>query len=530
MTIVSAGASTAPTGSAPAGSGLADPRGLAGEAPLLAAWLRFTEATRQGRTRPFTIPGHKQRTHLTGTLVEGDVPLFGGLDTVGLTVGRLAQAERLAAEHWGADWARFSVGGATHGNQALTLALGRPGDRVVVSRTLHRSLLTGLALAGLDPVWVRPGIDPESGLPTCVPVDDVRRALATDRVCGVFLTEPSYVGTCGPVREYAEVAHEAGVPLVVDAAWGAHFGAHPDLPPFPLRAGADAVVISAHKSLPAMNQAAVVLARTTRSGGLLSPQRLESGFDATHTTSPSGSILASIDAARALLQRDGRGLFDLLLPAVRRARTRLAAIPGVRVLAGRLPDGAVVDPVKLVVCLAGTGANGLDVGADLDALGLPLEMADLDTLIPMITIADSADDLDQLVTALGASIERHRGAPRAPVPAAAWSVTPRPVLSPREAHFAEREALAPEQAVGRTSAELIAPYPPGVPVLAPGEQITAEVIASLRAMLDHGGRVAYAADPALATLQVVRDATETPGRRPSRSTPQIDQGPGPSPS
>ncbi len=146
-----------------------DPLGLAADAPLLAAWLDCTRRAGGGRLTPMSTPGHKQRQDLAGAVVAGDVPLYGGLDSIKHADQRLADAEARAAALWGADWCRFSVAGSTHGNQAFCLAIGRPGQEVVVTRTLHRSLLLGLVLAGLVPVWVRPEIDPGSGLPAPTP-------------------------------------------------------------------------------------------------------------------------------------------------------------------------------------------------------------------------------------------------------------------------------------------------------------------------------------------------------------------------
>ncbi|MGE5136660.1 MAG: aminotransferase class I/II-fold pyridoxal phosphate-dependent enzyme [Gemmatimonadota bacterium] len=470
-----------------------DPRGLRAGAPLLDAWLRFT-----GPGVPLTpmcVPGHKQRQDLTGAVVAGDSPLYGGLDTIKHADALLAEGQQRAAELWGADWCRFSVAGSTHGNQALSLAVGSPGDEVIVSRTLHRSLLLGLVLAGLRPVWVRPGTDPASGLPQAVAVDEVRAALAAHpRARAVFLGDPAYTGATGDLAGHAAAAHEAGVPLIVDAAWAAHFGFHPDLPPHPLAAGADAMVTSAHKALPAYTQAALVLART----GRLDPARLDRAFEATHTTSPAGAIMASIDAARALLARDGEALCGQLLAAVAAARRRLREIPGLDVL-----DGPGVEPSKLVVLLAGTGAHGHAVEADLLAAGMPVEMADRDTIVPIITLADDEASVSQFTSALAAAVGRHRGAPRRPSPSVAWTVTPQQAMPPRAAFFAPHQTVPAGAAAGRVSAELIAPYPPGVPVLAPGEVITGELIGALRAVLADGGRIAYAADPTLATFQVV---------------------------
>ena len=479
-----------------------DPRGLRRDAPLLDAWLTFTEQVEAGELLPMGVPGHKQRQDLVGSVVAGDAPFYGGLDTIKHADVLRADGEARAARLWGADWCRFSVAGSTHGNQALALAVGSPGQEVIITRILHRSLLLGLVLAGLRPVWVRPEMDPGSGLPAAVAVDTVRDALtAHPGACAVFLGDPSYVGTIGDLAGHAAAAHEAGVPLVVDAAWAAHLGFHPDLPSHAIAAGADAMVTSAHKALPAYTQGALVLART----GLLDAARLDRAFEATHTTSPTGSIMASIDAARALLARDGKELSARLLRSVAAAKQRLRQVPGLDVL-----DGPGVEPTKLVVLLAGTGANGYAVENDLVAAGMMVEMADRDTLVPIPVLADDEDQVARFVEAMIEAIERHRSAPRHLESAAAWSVVPQTILAPREAFFAPNETVAADAAVGRVSAELIAPYPPGVPVLAPGELITSEALNAMREVHADGGRIAYAADPSLATLQVI--AADAVGR------------------
>jgi lysine decarboxylase len=460
---------------------------------LLDAWLRFYESA----PTPFTIPGHKQRHHLVGDVVTGDVPLYGGLDTMSLAHGRLADAQARAASLWGADECRFLVGGSTQGNQALALAVAQPGDEVVVSRTLHRSLLLGLVLAGLRPVWVRPDVDTRHGLPTGVRAEALVHALdAAPRARAVFVGDPSYVGTVGPVAQLAEVAHERNLPLIVDAAWGAHFGFHPALPNHALGLGADALVTSAHKTLPAWSQGALVLARTTR----IDSARLDAAVEATATTSPSGAILASIDAARALLARDGHALLETLLATVQAARERLALTPGLTVL-----DGPGVDPTKLVLLLAGTGADGVAVEADLIASGMPVEMAERDLLVAMVTLADDRAGVDALVDAVARSVARHRGRPRDTTGSALWSVEPVTRATPRAAFFAARERVLADDAVGRVSVELVAPYPPGIPLLAPGEEVTAAALGALRRARSRGSRIAYAADPTLTTLDVMLD-------------------------
>ena len=216
----------------------------------------------------------------------------------------------------------------------------------------------------------------------------------------MFVGDPSYVGTVGDVAALATVAQRHGIPLVVDAAWGAHLGFHPALPPHALAAGADALVTSAHKALPAWSQGALVLARTRRIGRT----RLDAAVEATATTSPSGAILASIDAARALLERDGEALLGPVIDAVATVRERLARVPGLVVL-----DGSTVDPTRLVLVLPGTGADGNAVEADLLAAGLPVEMADRDTVVAMVTLADTPERIEWLAIALAESVDRNRG-------------------------------------------------------------------------------------------------------------------------
>jgi lysine decarboxylase len=485
-----------------------DPRGYAADAPLLDAWLRFTADVRGGRVMPFSIPGHKHRRDLVGDVIAGDVPMLAGLDTMKQDAGLLVSAEARAAQAWGVDWARFSVGGSTHANQSSVLAVGRPGQSVVVSRTLHRSVLLGIVLAGLRPVWVHPDLDARTGLPGGVPVAAVEAALRTNPdACAVLIGDPSYVGTLSDIEGLAAVAHAAGVPLIVDAAWAAYFGFSPRVPAHALARGADALVTSIHKTLPAWSQSALLVARTSREGGILDPDRLERAFEASATTSAAGALLASIDASRTLLERDGPELIGRLVDLVERTRVQLSAIDGVEVLRGRPAgdsDGALaVDPAKLVVLLAGTGAHGHAIETELLAEGITLEMADRDVLVPVITLADDEASVARLVSALRAAIEKHRGAPRAITPSSAWTVRAQTALTPRDAFFAPHETVGADAAIGRVCAELIAPYPPGVPALAPGEIVTVEVLDALRTTRADGGRIAYAADATLATIQVI---------------------------
>jgi lysine decarboxylase len=475
-----------------------DDQAILADAPLLAAWLSYTDRD----VAPFTIPGHKQAagrlSPLLGRVLAGDVPLFGGLDSVKLSAGVLAEAEARAARLWGGQWCRFSTGGSTHANQALALAVGQPGDEVLVSRSAHRSTLLGLVMAGLTPVWLPTAVDAATGVPMEIPEIALERALAEHPAArAVFLVEPSYLGTVSNLPALVARAHDAGLPVLVDQAWGAHFGFHPALPAHALEHGADALVTSAHKTLPAYSQASLIVARTER----LDPHRLDRAFEAGNTTSPAGAILASIDGARALLAASGRELLDPLLGLVAWARDRLRAVPGVLVPGPSDFQPGRFDATKLVVVLAGSGASGNAVERDLG--DTPVEMADQDMVVPIVSLADTPATVARLVETLSAAIVRHSGAPRLPAPAPQWGAVAPAAMTPRAAFFARHEAVPAERAIGRVSAEVVAPYPPGVPVLVPGEIVTAGALAALHRLRDAGTRIAYAADPRLDTIQVV---------------------------
>lgn len=479
---------------------------LGSDAPLLAAWHRFVTSD----PSPFNTPGHKRRAAMLdrdlGRLLDADVPLLGGLDSMRLEGNVLGDAERRAAHLWKADWCRFSVGGSTHANQALCLAVGRPGDTVLVTRMAHCSTLRGLVLAGLRPVWLPTEVDDCLGIPTQLSLQGLRQALAEHPdAAAVFCTEPSYVGTVSNLAAIIEAAHRSNIPVIVDQAWGAHFGFAPGYPPHALSEGADAMVISVHKTLPAFSQGSIVLAQLDR----LHRDRLDQAFDASHTTSPAGAILASIDASRTLLASPrGTELLARLAQRVAALRIalRIAGIPGPG--PEDFPAGRF-DPAKLVLSVGAAGYSGLDIEAQLIRRGIPVVMANSDMIIALITLMDGPDSLQTLHAGILAAIADQPPTPRATAAARAWRMpTPIQVLSPRQAFFAPRERVPYAQALHRISAETITPYPPGIPVLLPGEQITADTLAALRGAAATGTRIAYAADPTLQTLQVIDGSSQ----------------------
>lgn len=468
-------------------------------APLLDAYLSYFETART----PFTIPGHKQKATALdpdlGAVVDSDIPLYGGLDEIKLTNQTLKKAESLAAKLWGADYARFSTGGSTHANQAIIFALGQPGDKVAVSRTAHRSVLSALVLAGLEPIWMNPALDSATGVPIGIGVNELNKALQ-EKPVAVLLTEPGYLGTISDLPVLIEAAHSQNIPVILDAAWGGHFGFHAKLPKHAFQLGADALITSTHKALPGYSASALLLARTT----LLSAERLEQSFETTHTTSPAGAPLASIDGVRALLQTRGEELIERLLENIHRFKETVQAefpLP-IFLFPNDFPAGRF-DPSKVVLRVQQLGASGVEIEEDLQRHGIRVEMADRDTIVFLATIADTTADFDQLADVLIPILKKRQEQRRESATALSWSIVPQKATSMRDAYFAKTEMVPADQAIGRISADLIAPYPPGVAVVAPGEVLTEQIVKGLQASRAAGVRIAYATDPTLAQFRTV---------------------------
>ena len=472
---------------------------LRNSAPLLDAYLSYFESERL----PFTIPGHKQRASRLdaglGAVVDSDTPLYGGLDEIKLTHGTLIKAEKLAATFWGGDFARFSTGGSTHVNQAVILALGKPGDKVALSRTAHRSVLSALVLAGLEPLWLSPDIDSATGVPTGISVAEFEKVLG-EKPIALLLTEPGYLGTLSDIPALIAKAHEHSIPVVIDAAWGGHFGFHPELPRHVIQLGADALITSTHKALPGYSASALLIAR----GQYLNLDRLEQSFETTHTTSPAGAPLASIDGCRALLQTRGEELLGQLISNVKdfKAFVQKEFTQEIFLNTSNFAPGRF-DPVKVVLRANQLGASGVDIEKAIGASGVRVEMADRDTVVFLATLADTAQDFTRLASILIPVLKELASTVRESATALSWSVIPQKGISMRDAYFAKTEMVSATEALGRVSADLIAPYPPGVAVVAPGEILTAQIIDGLSASKSAGVRIAYATDSSLERYRVV---------------------------
>jgi arginine decarboxylase len=462
----------------------------------------------------FHVPGHKGgqgadpglRFGLGDRALWLDIPQdIWGVD-LGPSPTPYEEAERLAAEAHGAARTWFLTNGATQGNHALCLALAPLGAHVVAQRNSHASLVDGLVLSGGVPTFVPPAYDAELGMAHGVEPPALRDALAAaPEATAAFIVSPTYYGMAADVAACAEVAHVAGVPLVVDQSWGPHFGFHEALPPSGLAQGADAVLTSTHKIAGSLTQSAML---HVGHGERIDPAAVGRAIRLVRSTSPSSLLLASLDGARRQMALHGEQLLHETLQAIEACREKLATIPSIALVdsgfVGR-PGIAGYDPLRIVVDVRETGRTGYEVADALRrSYDVIAELATQATIVFLVglgerreTLLRLAGDLEEVVKRIGTE------GSIAPIVRPPATLRNEMAVAPRDAFLGEAEEVGVDDAVGRVSCESIAGYPPGIPALLPGERISAETVAYLRELVASGARLHGASDPRFERVHVL---------------------------
>jgi lysine decarboxylase len=474
--------------------------------------LRAYAARSPGR---FHVPGHKGGAAADPVMLEAFGERALSLDIPALTEGIDAgpeptpfqQAQQLAAAAWAAARTWFLINGASQGNQAACLVLAHAGERVVVQRNVHSSVIDGLVLGGLRPTFVAPELDPELGVAHCLTPASLAAGLdASPGAVGAIVVSPTYFGACADVAGLVEVTHARGLPLVVDEAWGAHLHFHPDLPEDALSAGADLVVSSTHKIVGSLTQSAML----HLGGEIVADAVVDRCISLVESTSPSSLLSGSLDAARRLAAVHGEELLSETLAALAATREGIRAIPGLDVLDQSMVGRAGVagwDPLRLSIDVRGTGATGYrlaQVARELDDINFELFAENVAVAVFGMG-APAAPQGERLVAALRRAVERIGTDPPAERPEFAppppWGEL---VMTPREAFLGLQDVVEFTAGEGRVAAESLAAYPPGIPNVLPGERLTRETLDYVTESIAHGGFVRGATDRELRTLRVVR--------------------------
>ena len=484
--------------------------------PLLDAVLEYR---RQGVVR-FHMPGHRggpgadpRIGQVLGREVFAmDVTGVLGLDDLHQPRGVIAEAQQLAAEAFGADRSFFLVNGTSVGVQAMILAACEPGDKLIVARNVHKSIIGGLVLSGVVPVYVAPEIDPHFGIALGVTPQAIQEALDLHPDArGVLLVSPTYHGIAGDLAEIARVVHERGKVLLVDEAHGPHFAFHEDMPVPALDCGADICAQGVHKILSGLTQASILHVR----GDRIDVGRLQAVLRLLQSTSASYLLMSSIDVARMQMATSGRELIQHAIELADLLRRRIRGIPGLDTFGaewcGR-PGVFQMDPTKVTVRVRGLGLTGAHVERWLREFGpIQAEMSDLFCVLFIVGFANRPDEVERLADALAYladHVDEHRPPEAERLLTAAEAVVARhqqpPVeVSPREAFFARHRSVPLERAVGCIAGEVVTCYPPGIPILCPGERVTEAVVEHLLLVRQAGMAVSGPRDPRLETLEVL---------------------------
>ncbi|RXZ79252.1 aminotransferase class I/II-fold pyridoxal phosphate-dependent enzyme [Paenibacillaceae bacterium] len=482
----------------------------------------------------FHVPGHQYGRAISNynEEIRADFAAIMKLDVTELSVtddlhhptGPIMESQRLAAETFGAEATHLLTGGSTAGNLALVLAHVNPGEVIIVQRNVHKSILNGLMLAGASAVFVPPMFDQRSGLATVPSLPILAAALESyPEAKGVFLSTPNYYGMANQLHEYAALVHQYNLPLLVDEAHGAHYAFHGQFPDTALSAGADGVVQSIHKTMPALTMGAMLHLQGTR----INRKAVSKALAAIQSSSPSYPIMASLDIARAIAAREGEQLYNDAIKLANWFRTQLKEqVPRFKMIDMQMMAGngayTALDPLRLTLWDSSGRLSGYSMQKALEQYGCWAEMADSRHVLLLFGLSSSLSDVQKLVTAciaiasesssyhynsagddISSTVQNADLLQHQQFAEAAYISEPVNFQMLRLAE-GEAESVLISECTGRISAEMIVPYPPGIPVLYPGERITVAMVKMLQQLARDGAKFQGASDPAMTYIEVQR--------------------------
>ena len=473
-------------------------------APIYEALEKF----RRRRVVPCDVPGHKrgrgnpELVELLGEkCVSLDVNSMKPLDNLGHPVSVIRRAEELTADAFGAAHAFLMVNGTTSSVQSMILSVCKAGDKIILPRNIHKSVINALVLCGAVPVYVEAKVNPRIGIALGVEVEEMRRVMdANPDAKAVFINNPTYYGICSNLKKITEMAHERGMKVLVDEAHGTHLYFGENLPVSGMAAGADLAAVSMHKSGGSLTQSSILLCGPDMDAGYV-----RQIINLTQTTSASYLLLSSLDISRRNLALRGKESFAKVVRMAEYARNEINEIGGYYAYGKDLVDGDSVydyDVTKLSVYTQGIGLTGIEVYDILrDEYDIQIEFGDIGNILAYISIGDRIQDIERLVGALediGRSYEKDSSTLYC-----GDFIQPEVVCTPQEAFYADKRQVPIRETAGAICAELVMCYPPGIPILTPGERITGEIIEYILYAKEKGCSLQGTQDPSVQLLNVI---------------------------
>ena len=474
-------------------------------APIYEALENF----RKMRIVPFDVPGHKrgrgnpELTELLGEKCVGlDVNSMKPLDNLCHPISVIRDAEELAARAFGAAHAFLMVGGTTSAVQSMVLSVAKRGDKIILPRNVHRSVMGAMVLCGAVPVYVNPECDKRLGIPLGMSVQQVKKAiLENPDAKAVFVNNPTYYGICSDLKAIVKLAHQHGMKCLVDEAHGTHFYFGDNLPVSAMAAGADMAAVSMHKSGGSLTQSSFLLLGSDMPEGYV-----RQIINLTQTTSASYLLLSSLDISRRNLALRGKEAFGHVMEMAEYARKEINAIGGYYAYGKELCNGDSIydfDCTKLSIHTLDVGLAGIEVYDLLrDEYDIQIEFGDLGNVLAYLSIGDRQRDLERLVSALS-EVKRRFGGEKTGLMEQEY-IDPVVAVSPQDAFYAEKESLPLKESSGRICSEFVMCYPPGIPILAPGEKITDEILDYIIYAKEKGCSMTGPEDPMIEYLNVLK--------------------------
>ena len=459
----------------------------------------FTKLKEYGESNPtpFDVPGHKlgridneMMEYVGHNTFKLDANAPRGLDNLSKPTGGLKEAQDLMAEAFGADRAYFLTNGTTQGILAVIMSEVRANQKILLPRNVHKSVINGLILSGAIPVFMKPNIDHTLGIANGISFETVKEAiLENPDAKALFLINPTYFGVVSDLGSIIELAHEHDIKVIVDEAHGGHFYFSNLLPVGAMRAGADYAIVSIHKTVGSLTQSSVILSKGSR----VDSARLEATLNILNSTSPSGLLMASLDVARKYIYFNGEKKLEKLIKMANKARNKINKIPGIEAITydyfiNKGEHG--YDEARIIVKVSDLGITGFQAYNELrDIYNIQLELAETHLVLAVLSLGTIERDLNKLVNALEKIAKKHLIENVEPIHQKTTYTEPIYYMRPREAYHSYKKHVTLEHALNEVAAESIMVYPPGIPVVIPGEVISEEIIQDLKRYIDSGSTI-----------------------------------------
>ena len=472
-------------------------------APIVSAMKKYSA----DNVTPFHTPGHKHgrgahkflRELLTAEGFRQEVSLMDELDDIHAPHSCIKEAQEFAAELWHADECIFMVNGTTSAVQAMIFGTLKPGEQIMIPRNAHRSVIAGLILSGAIPIFLPVEYDSELCLPLNVSVETIERAIKNfPNAKAILLVSPNYYGIAADVEKISELAHASGMLLLIDEAHGAHLQFSDDLPPSAMDSGADLAAQSTHKLLGSLTQTSMLMLKKN----FVDAERIKLAASFLQTTSPNQLLLASLDVARLQMEIDGRNLIQSAVNLSRELRSAIKNLRGLKTF--DTIKNFSLDTTKVTVNVQELGLTGQQAEEILrHKLKIQCELSDAANLLFLITFADDKSAIAKLIDALKAISNAKctmRNETTSLIPYCPISLA---TISPRETFYSPVTAVELNKSIGKICAEEITFYPPGIPLIMPGEKISAQIVELIQHEKSLGTKIIGASDKTLSTIKVV---------------------------